>query len=784
MMTILNNLSVAGKTYLISTVFMAGMVCIGVTSAVLMNGVEHEMIEIAEEDVPLIRALTKVTVSSLEQAILVEKVLPQHKSSGEAGSFYSDFSNRADQNRLAFAEALELTGKAEELAATPEALLRLREVGRQVALIKRDYETYLEKAERIFQKAESGEEISLAERDEITEIQKKVDRSIEEELFKVEAFAEAAAKRAKAHGNNVIWSIIVVSIVASILGVIACWLLIRAVAQPLRIMSGTISEMAKGNDVEVPCLGNGDEIGVLARSLDQVLQKGLEAARLRQALDRCTTMVMVANRRDEIVYVNPSLRDHLQRHERAINAEVPGFATSQLMGGNVDIFRNSPTHSLGIDGSLQTSKAIDLKIGGRRLHADINPVLNEDGAFLGTVVEWDDNTDDLTMRESIDRMVGAVGQGDFEARIDTASVGEDHRKVAEGMNGFAKQVDDATRDLARILAALADGDLTQRIDKDYQGRFGELQQSANQTADQLSTIVAQIQSSAGELTNAASEITSGTEDLSQRTEQAAANLEETAASTEEMSATVKQNADNAKSASGLASVADQSAKTGGQVVEQAVNAMAGIESSAQKITDIISVIDEIAFQTNLLALNASVEAARAGEAGKGFAVVAQEVRQLAQRSAQAASDIKNVINDSNGQVKDGVQLVNQAGEALTEIVGSIGKVAEIVQEIASASEEQSVGVQEINKSISSMDEMTQQNSALVEESSASSRILGEQASKLNELMVFFKLKGGAPVAQSRPRSSISRAKPAHAQSRTPAPAPMAKAGADDRWDEF
>ena len=778
---ILKNLSVAGKTYLISTVFILGMVCIGLTSAVLMNGIEHEMIEIAEEDVPLIRALTKVTVNSLEQAILVEKILPSHQDVDETKAYHSDFSSRADKNRLAFAEALDLTGKAEQLAATPEALAKLQEVGRQVEVIRRDYEGYVRKAESIFAKAEAGQKISVAERDEIEKIQKNIDHTIEDELFKVEEFAAKAALRAEAHGKNVIWAIIVVSVIASVLGVFACWLLIRAVAQPLRTMSGTISEMAKGNEVEVPCLGNGDELGVLARSLDQVLQKGLEAARLRQALDRCTTMVMVANRRDEIVYVNPSLRDHLRRYESAISADVPGFSSGQLMGGNVDIFRNSPTHSLGIDGSLHTSKAMDLKIGGRRLHANINPVLNEDGTFLGTVVEWDDNTDDLTMRDSIDQVVGAVGQGDFEARIDVANVGEDHRRVAEGMNTFAKLVDDSTRDLARILGALAEGDLTQRIETSYQGRFGELKESANKTADQLASIVAQIQSSAGELTNASSEIMSGTEDLSQRTEQAAANLQETAASTEEMSATVKQNADNAKNASGLASVADQSAKTGGQVVEQAVTAMAGIESSAQKITDIIGVIDEIAFQTNLLALNASVEAARAGEAGKGFAVVAQEVRQLAQRSAQAASDIKTVINDSNGQVKDGVQLVNQAGEALTEIVGSIGKVAEIVQEIASASEEQSVGVQEINKSIASMDEMTQQNSALVEENSASTRVLGEQSGKLNELMEFFKIKGGAALVPSRPKAS-GRATPARTASRTPAP--MAKAGADDGWDEF
>ncbi|MDH3663729.1 MAG: methyl-accepting chemotaxis protein, partial [Alphaproteobacteria bacterium] len=193
-------------------------------------------------------------------------------------------------------------------------------------------------------------------------------------------------------------------------------------------------------------------------------------------------------------------------------------------------------------------------------------------------------------------------------------------------------------------------------------------------------------------------------------------------------------------------------------------------------TDIIGVIDEIAFQTNLLALNASVEAARAGEAGKGFAVVAQEVRQLAQRSAQAASDIKTLIQDSNGQVKDGVQLVNRAGEALSEIVGSIGKVASIVKEISNASQEQAIGVQEINRSVTSMDEMTQQNSALVEESTAATRALGDQAAKLGQLMAFFKLGASANAQATKPKPRTS-AKPS-ARSKA-----VATAG-DADWGEF
>jgi methyl-accepting chemotaxis protein len=342
--------------------------------------------------------------------------------------------------------------------------------------------------------------------------------------------------------------------------------------------------------------------------------------------------------------------------------------------------------------------------------------------------------------------------------------------------------------LNQSLQQLAAGDLSTNIDHELPDDLDQLRHAYNRSLQQLRDLVTQIQTVTSEVESAAAEITSGTCDLSERTEQAASNLEETAASMEEMAATVRQNADNAKNADQLANVANQTASKGGGVVERAVTAMSGIENSAQKITDIIGVIDEIAFQTNLLALNASVEAARAGEAGKGFAVVAQEVRQLAQRSAQAASDIKTLIQDSNSQVKDGVQLVNQAGEALGEIVGSIAKVTGIVQEISSASQEQASGVQEINGAINSMDEMTQQNSALVEESTAAARALSDQAGKLAELIAFFKLDGAAARVQhpsSAPRqpakSTPDRPK---AKVQRPAAKPAMAITNDEGWNEF
>ncbi len=388
-------------------------------------------------------------------------------------------------------------------------------------------------------------------------------------------------------------------------------------------------------------------------------------------------------------------------------------------------------------------------------------------------------------------LVEKVTDGDLTQRLSIDGKSGILADVCVNINKLVDGLDAVFSDVCNKMRALADGDLGQRVEADYRGAFGDLRDNVNRTAGQLADIVAQIRAVTGEVENAVAEISSGTSDLSERTEQAASNLEETAASTEQMAATVRQNADNAKNADQLADAANQTASRGGEIVERAVTAMSGIEGSAQKITDIIGVIDEIAFQTNLLALNASVEAARAGEAGKGFAVVAQEVRQLAQRSAQAADDIKSLIQDSNGQVKDGVELVNQAGEALGEIVGSIGKVTGIVREISSASQEQASGIQEINCSVTNMDEMTQQNSALVEESSAAARALSDQAGKLTELMTFFKLDGSAtpyhrpPASSPRPRVSKPARTTPKAKPKQPVMRPDALADAgDDGWSEF
>jgi methyl-accepting chemotaxis protein len=290
-----------------------------------------------------------------------------------------------------------------------------------------------------------------------------------------------------------------------------------------------------------------------------------------------------------------------------------------------------------------------------------------------------------------------------------------------------------------VLGALAEGDLSRSIEGQAQGRFAELQQATNATVARLREIVGEIQTAVGAINSAAGEIASGNGDLSSRTEQQAAALEETAASMEELTSTVRGNAENARSANQLAQGAADVAERGGAVVSEVVSTMGQINAQSRKIEDIIGVIDGIAFQTNILALNAAVEAARAGEQGRGFAVVAGEVRSLAQRSAAAAKEIKQLISETVERVGSGTRLVDSAGATMAEILASVKRVTDIMGEISAASAEQSSGIEQVSNTVTHMDETTQQNAALVEEATAAARALEDQAARLADTVAVFRL---------------------------------------------
>lgn len=347
----------------------------------------------------------------------------------------------------------------------------------------------------------------------------------------------------------------------------------------------------------------------------------------------------------------------------------------------------------------------------------------------------------------------AAEQSHKDALAAAAEAETAHRLHQQDQASTAAEREKAASEQSRVLTSLAEGlknlaqgNLAFRLNDGFTDAYRQIKDDFNEAMERLRDTVSAIATAAQDVTGAVGDISAGTTDLSQRTERQAAGLERTSASMEEIAATVKHNAENAAQADQFAATTSAVAERGSRVVEQAVEAMSRIEGSSRKISDIIAVIDEIARQTNLLALNAAVEAARAGEAGRGFAVVATEVRSLAQRSAQAAKDIKDLITHSSSHVQDGVTLVNSAGSSLVEIVDSIKKVTAIVSEIAAASGAQTTGLEEINRALAQLEETTQQNSALVEQNAAAAKSLELQATAMIERVRFFQTEGAAAPA--------------------------------------
>ncbi|MDO3382775.1 methyl-accepting chemotaxis protein [Gilvimarinus algae] len=460
---------------------------------------------------------------------------------------------------------------------------------------------------------------------------------------------------------------------------------------------------------------------------------------IKEAVDNTSTNIMIADADRVVIYMNKAVKGMLRRAESDLRKALPDFSVDTVLGSCIDRFHKNPAHQMGLLDKLTTTYRAQIVVGGRTFGLVANPIFSEEGNRLGSIVEWIDRTDELATGRDVTKLVEAAGQGDFSARIATDGKEGFFLELAEGLNSLVQTSEKGLNDVARVLSAMADGNLTERIDDDYQGTFDEIKNYCNKTTDSLTSMIGDIRNAADTIFTASSEIASGNADLSGRTEQQASSLEETASSMEELTSTVRTNSDNAKQANVLADQATTMASQGGDLIKQVVNTMAAINESAKKIEDIIGVIDGIAFQTNILALNAAVEAARAGEQGRGFAVVASEVRTLAQRSANAAKDIKALISDSVSKIESGNSLVGQSGEAMGDIVTAIKRVNDIMAEIAAASVEQSSGIEEVSNAVSQMDEMTQQNAALVEQAAAAAESLQSQADQLNRFVSLFKL---------------------------------------------
>jgi len=470
-----------------------------------------------------------------------------------------------------------------------------------------------------------------------------------------------------------------------------------------------------------------------------------EALRIKVALDVSSNSVMVADPDGVIVYCNAAVLNMMRVAEADIRMDLPSFRTNSILGSNFDIYHKNTAHQRNLLAGLKGMHRVQIVVGGRTFKLVASPIVNERNERLGTVVEWADRTTEVGVEEEVSGIIAAAASGDFSRRIDASEMSGFFRQISTGINDLLEVNSQALGDVGAMLTRLSQGDLTRKIDTEYQGVLGRLKDDANVTVDNLQEIIFSIKSATDAINTAAQEIASGNQDLSGRTEQQASSLEETASSMEQLTSTVKQNADNARQANELAGSAQRVAEKGGQVVGQVVETMGAIHQASSRISDIISVIDGIAFQTNILALNAAVEAARAGEQGRGFAVVATEVRNLAQRSAAAAKEIKMLISDSVDKVQTGGRLVDQAGQTMGEVVASIQRVAKIMSDISYASREQTAGIEQVGLAISQMDEMTQQNAALVEQAAAAAESLEEQARNLAESVAVFRLSGGLVI---------------------------------------
>ncbi|MGZ5010884.1 MAG: methyl-accepting chemotaxis protein [Methylobacter sp.] len=577
-------------------------------------------------------------------------------------------------------------------------------------------------------------------------------------------------------------------------------LISRGILRSLKTVQQVAGAIAEGNLSSSIDTQQGDEIGDLLRSMNTMRQQLLsritaerkaadEILRVKIALDNVSTGVMIADNDRNIIYANKSVLDILGKAEAEISRQLPKLALDALVGANMDDFHVNPSHQAKMLNALTGTYEASMLVGGRSMVVLANPVINKQGQRLGTVAEWRDRTDEIIAENEIAAIVGAAAMGDFSMRFNLDGKEGFLRHLGEDINRLMQTSETGLNEVVRVLNALSRGDLTETISNDYAGAFGQLKDDSNTTVEKLKNIISQIKEATDSINTASKEIAAGNNDLSHRTEEQAASLEQTAASMEQLTSAVQHNAQNAKQANQLAADASDIASQGVDVVDQVVQTMGEINESSHKIGDIISVIDDIAFQTNILALNAAVEAARAGEQGKGFAVVAVEVRNLAQRAATAAGEIKELINDSVDKVSGGSKLVAQAGLTMKEIVTSIHGVADIMGEITAASSEQSAGIEQVNQAITQMDDVTQQNAALVEQAASAAESLEEQAHNLVVTMGSFKVVGSlhnpdasfhVPPARKETiptRTAAGKSLPINQKSQ------LQPAGNDD-WEEF
>ena len=494
--------------------------------------------------------------------------------------------------------------------------------------------------------------------------------------------------------------------------------------------------------------------------LKQAAAAAAENLRIRQALDVVPSAVMVADAQGVIRYTNTAVTELLGRIENDLRTVVPTFDHRKVLGTNFDSFHRNPAHQRGIVDKLTKPHRADIKLGGTSVRLIATPMSDASGQRIGSVLEWVDRTQEVRVESDVTAVVQAAAKGEFSRRLQVTAQEGFFRVLGDGMNELLSATERNLNEVSSCINRVAQGNLSQTLDGEFEGIFAQLQSDVNQMMAQLVGTISDVITAAEALNSAAGQVSTTSQSLSQSASEQAASVEETTASLQEMGSSVKQNSENATVTDGMATKASKEALEGGEAVTRTVQAMKSIATK-------ISIIDDIAYQTNLLALNAAIEAARAGEHGKGFAVVAAEVRKLAERSQVAAQEIGQLAGSS-------VSLAEQAGALLNQMVPSINKTSDLVQEIAAASGEQSQSVSQINQAMDQLNTTTQQNASASEQLSATAEELSAQASQLREMMAFFQLAHGGRASVQTARSG---AKPGASTDRAAARSPVRAAAA-------
>lgn len=503
-----------------------------------------------------------------------------------------------------------------------------------------------------------------------------------------------------------------------------------------------VTAYASGNlDVQMDRLpGQKARISEAMDKVQIVMKEAAAAAtfnqRIRLSLDSLPVCVTISNAEALLVHATPPAKELLKLFGGT------SFDTDAFYGNKLSTLFKNPDDATRFDQAVRSGETVDMEIQGRKLRLLARPVHNESGQPIGRITHWIDRTDEIASELEVSTIVSAAAQGDLSGRVSLDGKTGFFANLSGAMNHLLDTSEGVMKDTARALSALAEGDLTHRITREYSGLFGQVKASANSTAENLTQVMGEVRAASDALTGAAEQVSATAQSLSQAASEQAASVEQTTASIDVMSASIAQNSDNATATNGMATTTSAEATQGGQAVSQTVSAMKQIASK-------IGIIDDIAYQTNLLALNAAIEAARAGEHGKGFAVVAAEVRKLAERSQLAAKEIGDLAGSS-------VATAERAGKLLDAIVPSIQKTSELVQEIAAASTEQSESVVQIGGAMGQLSKATQQNASASEELAATSEELSGQAEQLQQSIAFFKTGETAPALRASQSPALDR----------------------------